>query len=194
LGGGDKTRDFGRIKSKLGLLTLGAELVLLAGCNNSGFLVLPTQSFGNSLNSLNNDQSPNFSYDGRYVVFSSDRTGYRAIFLYDLQLRRLIDLPGLNTPGLMQDQPDISSDGRYIVYVSEARGKPDLYVHDRVSRQNQLITGNLLGEVRHPSISGNGRFIAFESNRTGQWNIEIFDRGPGIQSLPSNSLESNPKP
>lgn len=176
-------------------LTLIPVLIwLLAGCTNPGFLVLPTQSFGNSLNSLNNDQVPNFSFDGRYVVFSSDRPGYRAIFLYDLQLRRLLDLPGLNTPGVMQDQPDISGDGRYIVYISEARGKPDLYLYDRVSRQNQLITGNLLGEIRHPSISGDGRFIAFQSNRTGQWNIEIFDRGPGVQSLPPGPLAPVSKP
>jgi Tol biopolymer transport system component len=156
---------------------------LLAGCTNAGFLVLPTQNFGNSLNSVNLEQEPNFSYDGRYMVFASDRLGYRAVFLFDVQQRRLINLPGLNTPGVMQDQPDINADGRYIVYVSETRGKPDVYVYDRISRQNQLITGNILGNIRHPTISGDGRFIGFQLDRNGQWDIEIFDRGPGARSL-----------
>jgi Tol biopolymer transport system component len=167
---------------------------ILAGCQNSGFLVLPTQNFGNSLNSVNREQEPNFSYDGRYMVFASDRLSYRAIFLFDVQQRRLINLPGLNTPGVMQDQPDINADGRYIVYVSEARGKPDIYVYDRISRQNQLITGNILGDIRHPTISGDGRFIGFQIDRNGQWDVQIFDRGPGVRSLPPGAPVSTPSP
>lgn len=167
---------------------------LVLGCTNQGFLTPPTQNLGNSLNSLAADEEPRFSYNGRYIVFASDRLGHRGIFLYDVPQQRLVALPGLNNPAVLQDQPDISADGRSVVYISEARGKPDVYVYDRQTRQSQLITGNFLGDVRHPTISGDGRFVAFQSNRTGQWNIEIFDRGPGARVTPSDELLPTPAP
>ena len=158
----------------------------LGGCRDPGFLTPPTQSLGATLNSLVADGEPRFSYDGRYLVFSSDRFAGRGIFLYDVQNRRLIDLPGIKQPSAIQDQPDISADGRYIVYISEERGKPDVFVYDRQSMRSEAITENILTEVRHPTISGNGRFVAFESNRSGQWDIEIYDRGSDVEpSLPN---------
>jgi len=163
-------------------------LLALVGCRESGYLTPPTQSLGATLNSSAADQQPRYSYDGRYLVFTSDRQQGRGIFLYDVQQRRLIDLPGLNQPKTIQEQPDISADGRYIVYISEQLSKPDVFVYDRQTLTSQVITENILGGVRNPTISGNGRFIAFESNRSGQWNIEIYDRGSSVElSLPSRS-------
>lgn len=171
----------------------------LSSCRDRGFLTPPTQSFGATLNSSLADGKPRFSYEGRYLVFTSDRLGERGIFLYDVQQRRLIDLPGLNQRSSIQDQPDISADGRYIVYISEERGKPDVFVYDRQKFQSEAITEDILVEVRHPTISGNGRFVAFESNRRGQWDIEIYDLGVSIEpSLPAPQAEpivpSNPPP
>jgi len=161
-------------------------LITLAGCREQGYLTPPPQTLGATLNSQAADGEPRFSYDGRYIVFTSDRQGgHRGVFLYEVQNRRLIDLPGLNQSGIIQDQPDISADGRYIVYISEEQGKPDVFVYDRQTFQSEPISEDLLGEVRHPTISGNGRFIAFEFNRSGQWDIEIYDRGVNIEvSLP----------
>lgn len=176
----DKRRD------RRPLSVLGIALLFgLAGCGDRGFLTPPPQLLGASLNSLAADREPRFSYDGRYLVFSSNRQANRGIFLYDATYRRLIDLPGLNQSGIIQDQPDISADGRYIVYISEERGKPDVFVYDRQTQHSELISGNILSEVRHPTISGNGRFVAFESNRSGQWDIEIYDRGGVELSLPN---------
>ncbi len=163
-------------------------LLALMGCSESGYLTPPTQSLGATLNSSAADQQPRYSYDGRYLVFTSDRQQGRGIFLYDVQQRRLIDLPGLNQLQTIQEQPDISADGRYIVYISEQLGKPNVFVYDRQALKSEAITENILGEIRNPTISGNGRFIAFESNRSGQWDIEIYDRGSNVElSLPSRS-------
>ncbi|MDJ0732383.1 MAG: biopolymer transporter [Crocosphaera sp.] len=163
-------------------------LISLIGCTDSGFITPPTQPLGNVLNTRSSEQHPRFSYEGRYLVFASDRQGKRSIWLYDRIRGRLLPLPGLNQPGTVQDQPDISADGRYIVYVSEQEGKQDIFVYDRQTLRGENITKNLLGEVRHPTISGNGRLIAFESNRSGQWDIIIYDRGLKIPlSLPSQS-------
>ncbi|MEA5509887.1 biopolymer transporter [Crocosphaera sp. UHCC 0190] len=159
----------------------------LSGCTEGTFVTPPTQPLGNTLNSTSAEQHPRLSYEGRYMVFASDRQGKRSIWLYDTQNGRLLPLPGLNQPGTVQDQPDISADGRYIVYVSEQEGKSDIFIYDRQSLEGKNITQDLLGEVRHPTISGNGRFIAFEFNRSGQWDIIIYDRGLNTPlSLPGN--------
>ncbi|MCP2731051.1 TolB family protein [Limnofasciculus baicalensis] len=180
------------------IVVIGA---IAGGCQDGNFLTPPVQTIGATLNSTAADGEPRYSYDGRYLVFSSDRNAQRGIFLYDVQQRRLVDLPGLNQPNILQEQPDISADGRYIVYISEEFGKPDVFVYDRQTMESKRITENILVEVRHPTISGNGRFIAFESNRSGQWDIEIYDRGAKVdlslpidRSQPSDTNAPSPTP
>ena len=173
------------LKSYLKLFGLSI-LITLVSCSDSGFITPPTQPLGNVLNTRSSEQHPRFSYEGRYLVFASDRQGKRSVWLYEQINGGLLPLPGLNQLGSVQDQPDISADGRYIVYVSEQEGKQDIFVYDRQTSRADNITKNILGEVRHPSISGNGRFVAFESNRSGQWDIIIYDRGLNAPlSLPS---------
>ncbi len=150
---------------------------LLNSCTEAGLITPPQTSLGNALNTGASEENPRFSYDGRYLVYASDRNSRRAIYLYDTRELRLVPLPGLNQPGTFPDQPDISADGRYIVYMGERGGKTDIYVYDRQTFNSENITESIFTPVRRPSISGNGRFVAFESNRSGQWNIEIFDRG-----------------
>jgi Tol biopolymer transport system component len=171
------------------------SLVGLSSCSEPSFVTPPIQDLVGGLNTTATEQHANFSYDGRYLVFASDRQSQRSIYLYDVVQRRLLPLPGLNQPGVLQDQPSLSADGRYIVYVSEQTGKPDIWVYDRQTFKSENITKNILGEVRHPTISGNGRFIAFESNRFGQWNIEVYDRGTNIPlSLPQGIPSPTAKP
>ncbi|MEM8641138.1 MAG: biopolymer transporter [Cyanobacteria bacterium P01_G01_bin.54] len=160
-------------------MVLGGCCVLgLGSCRDRPTrLTPPPQTPGRSLNSPAADAQPHLSYDGRYLVFSSDRRAQRQVYLYDIRRRQLIPLPGLNAPGRFVEQPAMSADGRYIVYVSQQYGKPDIFVYDRQTLSTQALTRELKGEVRHPTISGNGRIIAFESNRSGQWDIEIIDRG-----------------
>ena len=163
-------------------------LLSLLGCEGSKYITPPTQTINAKLNSADAEGDPNFSYDGRYLIYNSDRNARRSVFLYDLQRRSLISLPGLNQPGSMQYQADISADGRYIVYVSEQLGKTDIFLYSRLTAKSQNLTKNFIGEVRNPTISGNGRFVSFEGNRSGQWDIEIYDRGTGIDfSQPRNS-------
>lgn len=170
-------RWFRKLQQQYCFLVVTGITIALSSCQNSGYITPPSQTFNGTLNTIVREGGANFSHDGRYLIFNSDRNSQRSIFLYDLQSRRLINLPGLNKPESMQFDADLSADGRYIVYVSEELGKTDIFVYDRASLNSENITKNLIGEVRNPSISGNGRFIAFESNRQGQWDIEIYDRG-----------------
>ncbi len=181
-----------RVSLKLILATMG---VVLGSCQNSRYITPPTQTISATLNSTSAEKYANFSHDGHYLIYTSDRNSKRSVYLFDLKRRRLMALPGLNQPGSMQSQADLSADGRYIVYRSEQLGKSDIYLYDRLTAKSQNITKNFIGEVRHPSISGNGRFISFEGNRSGQWDIEIYDRGLGIDlSIPRNSPLPPSKP
>lgn len=174
-------------KQHLFRIFLTSAICTLSNCQNSRYITPPTQTINPALNSSAAEGYPNFSYNGRYLIYTSDRNAKRSIYLYDLRSRRRIQLPGLNRPGSMQSQADVSADGRYIVYRSEQLGKSDIYLYDRLTTKSQNLTKNFIGEVRHPCISGNGRFISFEGNRVGQWNLEIYDRGLGIDlSAPQN--------
>jgi Tol biopolymer transport system component len=180
---------FGLSKGIASLMAI-ALVTGLISCQDTGFIAPLPQDLGSSLNTTRNEQNSRLSYDGRYLVFASDRGRQRGIWLYDLVERRVVPLPGVNQPNNFQDQPDISADGRYLVYVSEQSGKSDIWLYDRQTFEAKNITQNLPGEVRRPSISGNGRFISFETNRSGQWDLVIYDRGMNIDvSLPKNEMK-----
>jgi Tol biopolymer transport system component len=172
-------------------LILAITTLVLTSCQ-SRYITPATQVINASLNSFAAEGDANFSYNGRYLVYTSDRAAKRSVYLYDLQRRRLIPLPGLNQPGSMQSQADLSADGRYIVYCSEQLGKSDIYLYDRSTATSENLTKNFIGEVRYPSISGDGRFVSFEGNRAGQWDIEIYDRGTGIDLSPPQNSSPTP--
>jgi len=154
-------------------------LIVLAGLITSGCGIQfnsPPQILTGGINSQRADESPAYSSDGRYLAFASDRNRSRDIFLYDLQQKRLIDLPNLNRRDSSQDQPALSADGRFIAYVSSERGKTDILVYDRQAQRSQLLTADVRGSVRHPTISGDGRYVAYETSQLGQWNIAIVEQ------------------
>jgi hypothetical protein len=59
------------------------------------------------------DMTPAWSPDGRYVLFSSDRTGIPNLYAYDLAAGRLLQVTNLLTGAF---QPDVSPDGRWIAF------------------------------------------------------------------------------
>ncbi|HLL48213.1 MAG TPA: hypothetical protein VK399_16045, partial [Longimicrobiaceae bacterium] len=59
------------------------------------------------------DAAPAWSPDGRYVLFSSDRTGIANLYAYDLEGDRLLQVTSVLTGAF---QPDVSPDGRWIAF------------------------------------------------------------------------------
>ena len=151
----------------------------ITACQPRGMIAPPPQTGvgNNALNSRFTDEQPQLSFNGQYVVFTSDRDQQRRIYLYDLSARRLIPLPNLSQAGNFLEQPDISGDGRLITFVAERNGKSDIWLYDRERRQAQNLTQAWQGSVRNPSLSGDGRWVVFESNRNGQWDLVIYDQG-----------------
>ena len=155
------------------LLTI-LGLLSIASCSSS-LLVQPEIVTG-GINSNSTEEEPDYSSDGRYLAFASDRRGRRDIFLFDLQQKQLISLPNLNRRDSSQSQPSLSGDGRFIAYVSTERGKTDIFVYDRNSQKTELLTANVKGSCANPTINGDGSKVAFQTSELGKWKISIVSR------------------
>jgi hypothetical protein len=70
------------------------------------------------------DMDPRFSPDGRYLLFSSDRTGINNIYAYELATRRLLQVTNVLSGAF---QPAVSPDGRRLVYTGFTTDGFDLY-------------------------------------------------------------------
>lgn len=162
---------------------------LLSGCTGYGRLLnYPFDPGGRSLNSPSGDLNPQIA--GRYIVFTSDRSGHQNIYLFDTIAQSLIDLPGLNQLDAISAHPDISSDGRYIVFTSSRQGKTGIFLYDRELRQSRNLTANLQAQVQNPTISNDGNTIAFESSANGQWDILVYNRSGERLNIPTEPRRS----
>jgi Tol biopolymer transport system component len=103
-----------------------------------------------------------FSADGKWLVFTSDRTGSADIFRAHADgshLERLTDSPAFD------DQGDLSPDGGKLVFVSTREGgTANVWLKDLKSGRTRNLTHNTAGNFR-PRWSPDGGWIAFSSDR-----------------------------
>jgi hypothetical protein len=101
-----------------------------AGRNDLYIVQLEDGSITRLTDDFYDDQDPDWSPDGRWIVFSSDRTdsgteGYNNLFLYDLQMGRIRYL----TFGPYHDlSPAWSPDGRYIAFATNRDGISNIWI------------------------------------------------------------------
>jgi Tol biopolymer transport system component len=158
---------------------------LLSSCTGYPRLLnFPFDPGGRSLNSRTAELTPQIVPP--YLVFVSDRNGSQAVYLFDVQNRRLIDLPGLNSLDRIASHPSVSEDGRYIVFAASRQGRSDIYLYDRSTQQRQNLTANVQAEVRNPTISADGTRIAYEVAQDGQWDVVAGDRSGQPLKIPGN--------
>lgn len=70
------------------------------------------------------DVDPRFTPDGRYLVFSSDRTGIYNVFAYELETKRLFQVTNVLSAAF---QPAVSPDGKLLVYMGFTSAGYDLF-------------------------------------------------------------------
>ena len=167
------------IRSFLALIIV--LISLLSGC--TGLLNYPSDPGGKSLNSPSSDLTPQIA--GRYLTFTSDRSGRQNVYLFDTITQKLIDLPGLNQLDTIATHPDVSSDGRYIVFTASRQGMAGIFLYDLQLRQSRNLIPNLQAQVQNPTISNDGNIIAFESNVNGQWDILVYNRAGSRLNIPT---------
>ena len=104
--------------------------------------------------SPSNNRYPAGSVDGRYVVFSSDRTGQSHIFRMDSDGSNQIEL----TKGFNDMDPQISPDGKWVVFTSVDSSMRTIW---RVSINGGTPEKLADGWAESPAISPDGRWIAY---------------------------------
>jgi len=137
------------------------------------------------MSNLQPDYNPSFSYDGRWIVFTSERLGSADVFRVHPDgsgLERLTDNPAFD------DQGALSPDGRTLAFVSTREGgTANIWLLDIASRRFRNLTRNRAGNFR-PSWSPGGKWIAFSSDRDMPRLRIIRDWGPAWELLERTAI------
>jgi len=152
-------------------------------------IISPLEHF---ISSTGLEEGPQYSPDGRHIVFQSTRTGYHEIWRADADGSNPIQLTHFakNLTGT----PRWSPDSRWITFDSRPEGHSEVFVINAEGGQPRQVTqGNSENGVA--SWSTDGKWIYFASNRGGTWEVwkitpegtsatQITRRG-GFAALPS---------
>ena len=107
------------------------------------------------------DYNASFSADGRWVVFTSHRSGTARIYRVHPDGSAL---EALTEGAAFADQGALSPDGKTLAFVSSRSGQADVWVLDLATRTARNVTTHPAGDFR-PAWSPNGEWIAFSSDR-----------------------------
>lgn len=115
--------------------------------------------------------SPRYSPDGKYLAYTSYRSGRPYLYIKDLtsgKIYRLTGFPGLNIT------PAWHPNSKVIAVTLSKNGNPDLYLIDLKGRVKARLTRGP-GINVSPSWSPDGNHLAFVSDRSGSPQIYIMD-------------------
>jgi Tol biopolymer transport system component/DNA-binding winged helix-turn-helix (wHTH) protein len=120
------------------------------------------------ISSTRQESAPQYSPDGRRIVFVSDRTGSDELWIIDSEGQQARQITSFGGPSV--GSPRWSLDGRQIAFDSAGGGDVGIYLVASEGGTARRITTPGISCVR-PSWSRNGNWIYFGSNRSGVWEI-----------------------
>jgi len=143
------------------------------------------------ISSSRREDTPNFSPDGKSIVFSSNRSGHWEIWVCDSDGQNSVQLTSFGG-SYVTGTPRWSPDGKTIVFDSGPRGKPDIFVINAESRVQQNPIASTYADFV-PSWSRDGRWIYFCSDRGGDgdqvWKMPV-EGGQPIQVTKNGGWEA----
>ena len=107
------------------------------------------------------DYNASFSFDGRWIVFTSHRSGPAEIYRIHPDGS---SIEKLTNDRAFDDQATLSPDGRLLAYVSSRSGEADIWILDLQTHKSRNLTNHPAGDFR-PAWSPDGQWIAFSSDR-----------------------------
>ena len=110
------------------------------------------------------DGMPQYSPDGKNIVFNSDRSGNPELWMTDADGHHPRKLTELNAR--LTGCPSWSPDGRQIAFASHVKTQGDVYVLDAITGAVRQLTDDNEDDA-FPAWSRDGRWVYFESRRTG---------------------------
>jgi Tol biopolymer transport system component/DNA-binding winged helix-turn-helix (wHTH) protein len=114
------------------------------------------------------EEGPQYSPDGKRIVFQSTRTGFHEIWRADADGSNPVQLTHFSKN--LTGTPRWSPDSRWIAYDSRPGDHPEIFVINAEGGQPRQITqGDADNAV--PSWSADGKWIYFASNRSGSWQV-----------------------
>ena len=136
---------------------------------------------------LSNDRQPAYSPDGRFIVFSSNRTGQLDLWVQDTQdggLWQLTDDPELDW------DPAFTPDGTHVLWSSNRQGdhleiwkaRFDPKPKSTESLTNYTRVSSDGKDAQNPTMTKNGKWIVYASNNEDK---------PGIWKVPAEGGESS---
>ncbi len=139
------------------------------------------------------DDCPQYSADGKRIVFCSNRSGSLETWVCDSDGSNAIQLTFFGGP--TAGSPRWSPDGRQIVFDSPADGDKNIYVIRADGGTPRLLTKGSSDNVR-PSWSRDGKWVYFGSNRTGAWQVwkAPAEGGPAVQVTNQGGREAFESP
>jgi Tol biopolymer transport system component len=139
----------------------------------SGSMGSPPELF---LYSSRDELNPQFSPDGRRIVFESNRTGVHSIWVSDADGTNAVEV--FSQPGKHGGTPRWAPDGQRLVFDANIDGELAPYIMRASGGKPIRLAGALGGDII-PSWSNDGNWIYFTSARSGRSQIWKASVGGG---------------
>jgi eukaryotic-like serine/threonine-protein kinase len=117
-----------------------------------------------------NDRQPQYSPDGEWIIFSSDRNG-------NLDLWKLSTKTGgvrrITEDAARDWDPTFTPDGKHILWSSDRTGHFEIYIADADGNGARQLTSDGV-DAENPTVTPDGRWIVHSSynpNKSGLWKI-----------------------
>ena len=126
------------------------------------------EKFDRLIYSSMQEEGPQYSPDGKHIIFQSTRSGYFEIWRADADGSNLVQLTNFNGP--LTGTPRWSPDGHQIVFDTRPGAHPNVHVVSADGGPMQRFTNNSADEGV-ANWSRDGQWIYFASNRAGSWQV-----------------------